>query len=363
MSLAKPRLNNTSIAMICSSWTILSWDMPLLTKCWSIWGRFLPKQKSFSAPPIPSDPRGTRIGIRAACGHCRSTLPRRLRLIDPICCSSLVPRLRTLSMSVLTLARKAREFGKFIVVPACPTDAISLFFTLSANLGHPIAEASELFVTEAVGQEVLDRLHTLISAAHPNSVEWNPIQVYDFMTSTSDAIYCPYGFGYSNYSRAGRAVQLKFANAPAAGRQGCAGTMLGGTGIAISKKSRHPEKAIAYAKWLVSQEHQRGTYFREGGQPASLSAWTDPMIDAEAGGFFSGTLQTLQTAYLRPRFDGFVRFFEAAGIEINKCLKRQVSDSHLIAWLNARYATQRKRNTTDRLTCGGMSEKSQSRCR
>ncbi len=47
---------------------------------------------------------------------------------------------------VLTLARKAREFGKFIVVPACPTDAISLFFTLSANLGHPIAEASELFV-------------------------------------------------------------------------------------------------------------------------------------------------------------------------------------------------------------------------
>jgi multiple sugar transport system substrate-binding protein len=242
---------------------------------------------------------------------------------------------------VLTLARKARDFGKFIVVPACPTDAISLFFTLRANLGHPIAEASELFAAEAVGQEVLDRLHTLISAAHPNSVEWNPIQVYDFMTSTSDAIYCPFGFGYSNYSRAGRAVQLKFANAPAAGRQGCAGTMLGGTGIAVSKKSRHPEKAIAYAKWLVSQEHQRGTYFREGGQPASLSAWTDPIIDAEAGGFFSGTLRTLQTAYLRPRFDGFVGFFEAAGIEINKCLKRQVSDSHLIAWLNARYAAQR----------------------
>jgi len=172
-------------------------------------------------------------------------------------------------------------------------------------------------------------------------VEWNPIQVYDFMVSTSDAIYCPYGFGYSNYSRAGRAVHLKFADAPAAGGRGCAGTMLGGTGVAISRKSAQPEKAIAYARWLVSQEQQRGTYFREGGQPASLAAWTDPAVDAAAAGFFSGTLQTLQTSYLRPRFNGFVQFFEYAGIEINKCLRGQVTDADLIVWLNARYAMQR----------------------
>jgi len=156
-------------------------------------------------------------------------------------CCAVIPQ--TLE-DVLTLARKARNFGKFIVVPVCPTDAISLFFTLSANLGHPIAEASEIFIVDAVGREVLDRLHALISAAHPNSVEWNPIQVYDFMVSTSDAIYCPYGFGYSNYSRVERPVHLKFADAPAAGRRGCAGTMLGGTGVAISRKSAQQEKAI-----------------------------------------------------------------------------------------------------------------------
>jgi multiple sugar transport system substrate-binding protein len=60
-----------------------------------------------------------------------------------------------------------------------------------------------------------------------------------------------------------------------------------------------------------------------------------------ADDFFSGTLQTLQTAYLRPRFDGFVRFFEAAGIEINRCLRRQVNDADLIRWLNEDYATRR----------------------
>jgi multiple sugar transport system substrate-binding protein len=258
-------------------------------------------------------------------------------------CSLEVPRVFD---DVLRIARRARDFGKCVIVPACPTDAISLFFTMSANLGHPIAESSEIFVTNTIGREVLERLHSLVSAAHPKSVEWNPIQVYDFMISTSDAIYCPYGFGYSNYSRADRLVRLKFADAPAGGTRGCAGTMLGGTGVAISKKSAQQGKAVEYAKWLVSRQHQCGRYFYEGGQPASLAAWTDPALDAAAGGFFSGTLQTLQTAYLRPRFDGFVRFFESAGIEINRCLRGLVGDADLIAWLNARYAIQRAKSET-----------------
>ena len=256
--------------------------------------------------------------------------------------AALSPAVPNTFDEVLKLGGKARKAGKYIAVPACPTDAISLFFTLSANLGYPILEEAEPFVDESVAAEILDRLHALIEVAHPQSVEWNPIQLYDFMISRSDAVYCPYGFGYSNYSRVGNPVRLKFTNAPAAGNRGSAGTMLGGTGIAISKLTRDPSEAIAYAKWLVSPEHQRGTYFRAGGQPASLAAWTDPSINAMADGFFAGTLQTLQTAYVRPRFDGFVRFFEAAGIEINRCLLGEVKDAVLIRWLNDRYAAQRE---------------------
>jgi multiple sugar transport system substrate-binding protein len=242
---------------------------------------------------------------------------------------------------VLKLGEKARKAGKCVVVPACPTDAISLFFTLSANLGYPIPEERELFVDDPVAAEVLDRLHALIAVAHPRSVEWNPIQVYDFMISGSDAVYCPYGFGYSNYSRVGHALRLKFTNAPAAGDRGCAGTLLGGTGVAISQLSSHRSEAIAYARSLVSPEHQRGAYFREGGQPASLTAWTDSSVNTMTDGFFSGTLQTLQTAYVRPRFDGFVRFFEAAGVQINRCLRGKLKDADLIRWMNDRYTKQR----------------------
>jgi multiple sugar transport system substrate-binding protein len=243
--------------------------------------------------------------------------------------------------NVLQLGRKARNKGTHIIVPACPTDAISLFFTLSANLGHPIPEERELFVEDLVAAEVMDRLHALIAVAHPRSLESNPIQVYDFMTGGPDAVYCPYGFGYSNYSRIDKSIRLKFTNAPAAGQLGCAGTMLGGTGIAISKLSGHAPEAIAYAKWLVSAGHQSGTYFREGGQPASLAAWINPSVNVMTDNFFSDTLRTLQTACLRPRFDGFVRFFEAAGIEINRCLRGELKDADLIRWLNDGYARHR----------------------
>ena len=242
---------------------------------------------------------------------------------------------------VLELGAQARKTGKCIAVPACPTDAISLFLTLSATLGYPIPEERELFVEDSVGANVLARLHALIAVAHPKSVEWNPIQVYDFMCRTSDAVYCPYGFGYSNYSRGIDSVRLKFTNAPSASERGCAGTMLGGTGIAVSTLSAHSLEAIAYAKWLVSPEHQRGTYFREGGQPASLAAWTDSSVNAACDDFLADTLQTLQTAYVRPRFDGFVRFFEVAGIEINRCLRVEIKDVALIRWLNDHYASQR----------------------
>jgi multiple sugar transport system substrate-binding protein len=74
--------------------------------------------------------------------------------------------------SVLILAKKARLSGKYVIAPACPTDAISIFFTLSANLGYPIRENQEMFVDASVASEVLDRLHSLIALAHPKSVDW-----------------------------------------------------------------------------------------------------------------------------------------------------------------------------------------------
>jgi multiple sugar transport system substrate-binding protein len=73
---------------------------------------------------------------------------------------------------VLELGNKARVAGKSIIVPACPTDAISLLFTISANLGYPISEDSDEFLGDSVACEVFDRLHALIAITHAQSVDW-----------------------------------------------------------------------------------------------------------------------------------------------------------------------------------------------
>jgi multiple sugar transport system substrate-binding protein len=246
--------------------------------------------------------------------------------------------------AVFQLGEKTRKAGHFIVVPACPTDAISMFFTLSASLGCSISEDADPFVSQSVGLEILDWLHRLIALAHPSSVNWNPIQVYDFMASTSEVIYCPFGFGYTNYSRVGNKTPLKFCDPPAVVQGRAAVSVLGGAGVAVSSSSGYEEEAVAYARWLVTPEHQRGIYFREGGQPASRAAWTDATNDKHSGEMFSRTIRTLRSAYVRPRFDGFVPFFEAAGIEINKCFSGQVSDANLIDWLNKEYVARRMAN-------------------
>ena len=231
---------------------------------------------------------------------------------------------------VLELGERARKAGKYIVVPACPTDAISLFFTLSANLGYPIPEEGEHFVDDSVGAEVLDRLHALI-ATGPSplcGVESDPgLRFHDQRIRRS---LLSVRFWLLQLLESGQygAIEVHECSGGRPARM-CRARCWGERELQSASSVHIHSEAIAYAKWLVSPEHQRGTYFREGGQPASLAAWTDSSVNAMADGFFSGTLQTLQTAYLRPRFDGFVRFFEAAGIQINRCLRGEVNDAGL----------------------------------
>jgi multiple sugar transport system substrate-binding protein len=82
--------------------------------------------------------------------------------------------------------------------------------------------------------------------------------------------------------------------------------MIGGTGVAVTVSCAHRRRGGCLRQMARQHRTPAGSYFREGGQPASLAAWTDPAIDAEANGFFSRTLDTFESAYMRPRFDGFV---------------------------------------------------------
>jgi multiple sugar transport system substrate-binding protein len=244
---------------------------------------------------------------------------------------------------VLTLGRMAKAKGHVITTTAFPTDAISTVISIAANLGHPIVDETETFLPLAIGREVLSRYHALVDLAHPKATEMNPIQAYEAMVTGHEIVYCAYGYGYTNYARANDRPRLQFADAPSHGSAGCAGTQLGGTGIAVSALSKNRDMAQHYALWLAGREHQASDYVRFGGQPASLTAWTNPANDDLCGGFFSETLETLRTAHVRPRFDGWIPMFEEAGERITACLRGDIADAALLEWLNHEFGSAQKR--------------------
>jgi multiple sugar transport system substrate-binding protein len=247
---------------------------------------------------------------------------------------------------LVELATRGRREGIWIGVPLAPIDAICVFLTLAAALGTPLGFEATEFVGELDTRRVLDQMRELVSLAHPASLSWNPIMAYDHMISRDDLMYIPFAFGYNNYSRSTVARRLSFADIPAFGSRGCAGSILGGAGIGVSRLRPNVSQAIQYASALASPEYQRADYTSSGGQPASAAAWRDARCDALTNGFFSATRATLEQAYLRPTFDGFIPYFKAAGDRIHSHLAGEAGVDTTVEWLRTAYPRARQKSAS-----------------
>lgn len=223
---------------------------------------------------------------------------------------------------VLELARQGR-----VIWPIKPVDALMSFFTLAANRGTPCNSGGggELIERDA-GVVVLDALRSLADLVPRDCLSMNPIQAYERMVQDDQFIYCPLGYGYTNYARSGYRPQLlRFTDIPALGNNGPIGSCIGGTGIAVSATSAARDVAIDYAYWIASADVQRRLYFDSGGQPANAVAWEDDHTNAVAHNFFRDTRATLNATYVRPRYDGYLTFQDQAGDAVNAFLAGQGS--------------------------------------
>lgn len=238
----------------------------------------------------------------------------------------------------LELGRRARKAGKWLALPSCQSDSSCLVATLAANLGHPIRPGCDAIVEPDAFDTLLGRLADLAALSHPSSCDWNPIATYDAMSTGDDIVYAPFAFGYTNYSRAGLAKPIHFTTIAGPGADPTAGAILGGAGCAISSACRHVDAAVAYLSWVHRPEHQKGAYFEHGGQPGLRAAWTDAQVNAACANFFAGSLETIDKAYLRPRFDGFIPACEHMGLLVHRWLKEGGSRAALIVDANETYA-------------------------
>ncbi len=234
--------------------------------------------------------------------------------------------------AALTLAEDLADAPAKLAIPLAACDAVCSFISICAGQGA-MDQPAVRFVERERGLDALGILRRLKAAAHPASVHWNPIQMLDHMSTHNDVAYCPLTFCYTNYSRTGfRDKPVRFGAIPQR-----TGSILGGAGFAVSAKCRYPAEACAYGAWLCSAGVQAGPYTEHGGQPGNRVAWTDPLADAITGGFFSGTLDVIDHAFVRPRHLGWPAFQEWAGNTIRDMLIHDTSPSDCLDALEARY--------------------------
>lgn len=242
---------------------------------------------------------------------------------------------------VLELARRP---GHPVAIPLNPTHLFCSFLALCANLNVGDEDADGVGdwrwpgatgFDEQLAVKALDSLYCLVKLVHPLSLDADPIRVLDTMAGTNEIVYTPLCFGYSNYARNGyaRAV-VRFTDIPSC-TSGPVGAVLGGVGMAISRRCTAVDVATSFVAFTNSPESQRGRYFSSGGQPGHRTAWTDREVNDRASNFFVDTLKTLDLAMLRPQMPGYPKYQREAGQVMHALFRTGTPSAQIVRELNS----------------------------
>lgn len=233
---------------------------------------------------------------------------------------------------VLALARKGK-----VAVPAIPIDLLMNFYTFCLAHGHePFQKREEVIDTET-GLQALSSMKELYSLVDKRMFGFNPIAVAEAMSKEDHWWYCPFAYGYSNYSRKGYAKHLLHYTGVVSFNGKGLRTTIGGTGLAVSAFSTHKEMAVRFAKEVVSPQCQRTFYVQHGGQPGHLSAWKDEEANRLCNHYFTNVLPTMQRGYIRPRYNGYLHFQDKAGDPIRRYLWHGGNPLNVLKEINSIY--------------------------
>ena len=224
--------------------------------------------------------------------------------------------------------------GGLVALAGLKIDSLMQWYALCINEGQEPFLHGDRIVEQEVGARALLALKALTDACGPACLTRNPIATYELLTSTDRFGYSPFAYGYSNYARASYVAQpLKFGGLISRNGKTLTST-LGGAGLAISARCQALPQAVDYARFVASAETQRGLYTAQGGQPGHRQAWLDAENNRITDNFFVDTLPTLDDAYLRPRYAGYIEFQERAPEVISQFLHGNRTVAETLAELN-----------------------------
>jgi multiple sugar transport system substrate-binding protein len=234
---------------------------------------------------------------------------------------------------LLALGRRLQRHGLRLAIALRGVHSLMTFFTLCANLGRPCSsEPQQPLIDRETAQPALEAMRELLSLCPPAVLDWNSIALHDAMVARDDLVFCPAVYCYATYAEADQRRPLRFHDLP--GPEGLGGSTVGGTGLGISASCRHPEAALAYARYLAESATQLA-FARHRGQPARREAWEDEALNARFGDCFRSTRATIEAAWVRPRYPGYLGFQARGGELVEQHLRGALSDSELLVRLEA----------------------------
>lgn len=233
-----------------------------------------------------------------------------------------------------------------VIMPGFPADVFLNLIMLIVSAGGTICESLDEWAEASCVIEALERFRELASLLPDTVWQMNPIAVHENLADTNGglagAAYCPFAYGYHNYGRTGFADHVLEFGPPVKLADGIPlRPVLGGTGIAVSKRCANPEAAIAYARYVADPLVQRTVYAHAGGQPADRRAWLDADVNRLTNFFFASTLPAMERSIVRPRYDGFVDFQGQGGHPVVAYLRNGGNPTTVHETLNAIYRSTR----------------------
>lgn len=238
---------------------------------------------------------------------------------------------------VLQLAKDGK-----VVVPAIPIDILMNFYMFCIAHGTEPFESGEEVIDDDTGIAALQTMRALYSNIPVDCFTKNPIGIAELMSSNDNFWYCPFAYGYSNYSRRGYANHLLAYTGLVTFNEQPLQSTLGGTGIAVSAFSEHQALALQFAQEIVSPVCQQTFYVEHGGQPGHRQAWLSKHANDLTNNYFTSTLQTLDQSYMRPRYNGYLHFQDEAGTPVQEYLLKGGSEKKVLEELNTIYQRSQK---------------------
>lgn len=238
-----------------------------------------------------------------------------------------------------------------VLVLGGPHALLALLAACAAQGVPPVAEAADGAPAAGFAQDAaargavlaaLEILADVCARIDLDLAAGNPIDVLEAMAAGDAAACCPLAYGYVTYSEPGRRRHCLAAfDAPAWQPGGPPGSVLGGTGIAVSRRVSDGDMPAvqAHVRRLLSEAVQVRLVPRAGGQPALRTAWESGALNARCGGFYWRTRASVEHAWVRPRFPGWIAFQEMGSAAVRDGLRSRAAPADILRRLQSAFRT------------------------